>query len=109
MLDEQIDVLGVKKLQDSGADFLLLDCRNPEERELVSIEASVFIPMGELSQRVAELEEHREKHVVVYCHHGGRSDMVCNWLRAQGFLRVQNMQGGIDAWACHVAPELPRY
>ena len=109
MTDEQIDVIAVKALLDDGETFLLLDCRNPDERDLVRIEPSTFLPMGELPQRVDELEAHREQRVVVYCHHGGRSEMVCHWLRSQGFARVQNMQGGIDAWACHVESKMARY
>lgn len=109
MLEQEIKVDAVRQLLDEDAEFLLLDCRNPDEREFVSIDGSKFIPMNELPQRVAELEPHRQGRVVVYCHHGGRSDMVCQWLRAQGFDQVQNMVGGIDAWACEVEPGMQRY
>ena len=109
VMKEEIDVKGVRQLLDEEAEFLLLDCRNPDEREFAHIQKSEFIPMNELPNRVSELEPHRDRHIVVYCHHGGRSDMVCQWLRSQGFSQVQNMLGGIDAWAVEVDPAMRRY
>ena len=108
-MKEEIDVKGVRQLLDEEAEFLLLDCRNPDEREFAHIQKSEFIPMNELPNRVSELEPHRDRHIVVYCHHGGRSDRVCQWLRSQGFSQVQNMLGGIDAWAVEVDPAIRRY
>ena len=54
-------------------------------------------------------ELNREDEVVVLCHTGVRSGMVAQWLRAQGFERAWNLQGGIDAWALTVDPTLKRY
>ncbi len=104
-----IDVHSVKDLIDSGEDFLLLDCREPQEHALVRINGSKLLPMQEIASRLAELEPHRGKRIVVHCHHGGRSLKVTTWLRAQGFAQVQNMSGGIDAWALLVDTSLPRY
>ena len=104
-----IDVRSVKDLQDSGEDFLLLDCREPPEHALVRIEGAKLIPMQEIAGRLAELEPHRHKRIVVHCHHGGRSLKVTMWLRGQGFTQAQNMTGGIEAWALLVDTSLPRY
>jgi len=109
VMKEEIDVQGVRQLLDEEANFLLLDCRNPDEREFAHIQKSEFIPMNELPIRVSELEPHRKRRIVVYCHLGGRSDRVCQWLRSQGFTQVQNMVGGIDAWAVEVDPAVQRY
>jgi rhodanese-related sulfurtransferase len=65
--------------------------------------------MSQIQARLGELTPLREKHFVVHCHHGGRSERVTYWLRANGFPRVQNMAGGIDAWAVQIDPALPRY
>ena len=105
----EIDVRSVKDLRDAGDEFLLLDCREHDEYALVRIEGSHHLPMGETPARLAELEAHREGRIVVHCHHGGRSLQVTHWLRAQGFARVQNMSGGIDAWVVQIEPNLPRY
>lgn len=92
----------------SDADMHLLDCREADEYELVKIDGAAFIPMSELQQRVGELEKHKERPIVVFCHHGRRSLMVAQWLRAQGYA-AQSMAGGIDAWAAEIDPSLPRY
>lgn len=104
-----IDVHSVKTMRDQQADFLLLDCRERDEHDFVRIDGAVLIPMSELMSRQAELEAHRHGHIVVHCHFGGRSLQVTEWLRNQGFSRVQNMSGGIDAWAAEIDPRLPRY
>ncbi len=105
----QIDVHEVQQLLDQQADVLLLDCRTPEEYAQVRIEGAKWIPMDEIEHRVTELAADRERRMVVYCHHGRRSDMVSDWLRTKGFPRVQSLRGGIDAWAAQIDPSLPRY
>ncbi len=104
-----ITVQDVKQLLDAGSDFLLLDCRTPEEFEEVHLESAKLIPMADLQERVGELEAFRSHRIVVHCHLGVRSESVTQWLRARGFRIVQNMQGGIDAWAEQIDPSLPRY
>ena len=99
----------VKELLDTRIDFLLLDCREPDEHELVKIDGSTLLPMGQLSDRLGELESHRQRHIIVHCHHGVRSLRVANWLKDQGFIMVQSMAGGIDAWAQEIDPSINRY
>jgi rhodanese-related sulfurtransferase len=55
------------------------------------------------------LAAHRDRRIVVHCHHGGRSLRVANWLRGQGFEQAQSMAGGIDAWSTEIDPAVPRY
>lgn len=105
----EVDCQTTKRLRDSGADLLLIDCRTQEEYDLVRIEGSQLLPMDQITARVGELEPHRDRHIVVHCHHGGRSLRVTQWLQSQGFTRVQNLTGGIDAWAQEIDPSLPRY
>ncbi len=96
------------RLAEGGDDFVLLDCRQPEEVAIVSIPGSVFIPMRDVPTRAAELD--RAKEIAVICHHGNRSQMVANFLVTRlGFPRVRNVRGGIEAWANEVDPTLPRY
>ena len=104
-----VDVQTVKSWLDAGDDFLLLDCREQDEYNLVHIPSARHIPMGDIPRRVAELQPFRDQRIVVHCHHGGRSLQVTNWLRGQGFSQTQNMQGGIDQWSVQVDPALPRY
>jgi rhodanese-related sulfurtransferase len=104
-----IDVHSVQQLQQNGSDFLLLDCRKPEEYATARIAGSMLIPMQEIQQRVGEISDDMNRHIVVHCHHGGRSLRVTQWLREQGFTKVQNMAGGIDAWSLEIDPTVPRY
>ena len=105
----EIHCQAVRARLDSGPDFLLLDCRETDEYYQSSIPGAEHIPMSEMTERSNELEPHREQDIVVYCHLGGRSLKVANWLRDQGFRNVQSMIGGIDRWAVEIQPELQRY
>lgn len=116
-LDEvpiEINVKNVKKLLDEakGNDdkvFVLLDVREQQENDFASIDGSQLLPMSELKDRIGELQPFKDTHVVVHCHHGGRSLSVTQFLRQQGFTRVQNMTGGIDDWSLQIDSEVPRY
>jgi adenylyltransferase/sulfurtransferase len=105
----EIDPAAVKRMLDSNQDMLLLDCREADEHATVHIPEAMLLPMSELANRAGELEEHRNQHIVVHCHHGGRSLRVTKWLREQGFEMVQSMAGGIDQWAVEIDTSLPRY
>jgi rhodanese-related sulfurtransferase len=99
----------VKRLLDAGADLLLLDCRESDEHATVHIDEAKLLPMSEITDRLNEMAPHRDRLIVVHCHHGGRSMRVTKWLREQGFTHVQSMAGGIDQWAAEIDPSLPRY
>ena len=85
----------------------LLDVREPWEFQTCHIAASRHVPMGEIQGRLQELDPQAE--TVVICHHGGRSMQVAMFLEKQGFKRVHNLAGGLDAWARSVDPSMPTY
>ena len=105
----EIDCKTLKAKIDAGEDFLLLDCREREEHQLVSLPEAELIPISEIQDRNGELEPRRETEIVVYCHHGIRSLQVTKWLLQQGFSDVKSLAGGIDQWAQEIEPCLPRY
>jgi rhodanese-related sulfurtransferase len=107
--DWEVTPRQVKAMLDSGADFLLLDCRLPREADVASIEGAALLPMQELVARISELDEHRDVKIVVHCHHGGRSLQVTAFLRQQGFKDVTSMAGGIDLWSIDIDPGVARY
>ena len=86
---------------------VLLDVREPWETQTCRIAGSLLIPMGEIAARRLELDADAE--VVVICHHGGRSMQVAQFLGQQGFARVHNLAGGVDAWAKTVDLSMPVY
>ena len=79
------------------------------EAEIASIPEARLIPLGELPERLAELEAWRDRALVVHCHTGGRSRSACERLLSDGFSAVENLAGGIDSWSVEVDPDVPRY
>jgi rhodanese-related sulfurtransferase len=87
----------------------LLDVREPEEHAFAALSGSKLIPLGELAERVDEIEAWKDAEVVVYCHHGVRSLHAIGFLRQAGFRRLVNLAGGIDRWSLEVDSATPRY
>jgi adenylyltransferase/sulfurtransferase len=91
-----------------GAEMTLLDVREDWETALAPVPAEVLhIPMGQISNRLSELDPQRE--FVVICRSGGRSLEVARFLSTQGFATVYNLAGGILAWSRDVDPRIPQY
>ena len=102
----QLTPAQARDLLASQPDTVLLDVREEWEYELTHVEGSRLIPMGELPDRLGELNPAQV--LVVLCHHGNRSQQVANWLQGRGY-KVNNVVGGIEEWAVSVDPSLPRY
>jgi rhodanese-related sulfurtransferase len=96
-----------ERLKRDPDSLVLLDVREPYEREAASIEPSLFIPMQQVPSRTAEIP--RDRPVVVYCHMGVRSLMVASYLENHGFKGLANLRGGIHAWSLDVDPSVPVY
>jgi rhodanese-related sulfurtransferase len=91
-----------------GEDMTLLDVREDWEIALAPVPTdTVRIPMGEISDRISELDPKRE--TVVICRSGGRSAQVADFLERQGFGKVFNLSGGILAWSRVIDPSIPQY
>jgi rhodanese-related sulfurtransferase len=86
---------------------VLLDVREPWEREVCSLPGSLHVPMNTVPVRAGELDQAVD--TVVICHHGSRSFQVTLFLERRGFARVYNLQGGVDAWARAIDPSMPIY
>lgn len=98
-------------IQEQAAPVLVLDVREPAELRAASIEPAGFsllaIPMNEVPARLAELDP--DQPVAVLCHHGARSQRVALFLAQNGFARLANIAGGIDAWSLERDENVPRY
>jgi adenylyltransferase/sulfurtransferase len=90
-----------------GDDLVVVDVREPHEWEIAHLEGSRLIPLGQLPERINELDGHAE--IVTYCHKGSRSMKALEILKGAGFGKVRSLAGGIDAWAQRVEPGMPRY
>jgi adenylyltransferase/sulfurtransferase len=102
-----IDPVEVKKKQDSGEKFLLLDVREPHEYQIARIPGSTLIPLGQLPARLNELDKNAE--IVAHCKMGGRSQQAVDLMKQNGFTNVRNMTGGITAWSDKVDKSVPKY
>jgi len=99
--------INAKELAQSLNHVLLIDVREPFEAAIARIPGARLIPLGELRDRMGEID--RGADVVVHCKSGKRSAQAARWLEEAGFERVRNLQGGILAWANDVDPSMPKY
>jgi rhodanese-related sulfurtransferase len=88
---------------------LLLDVREPWEYQTCHLQSSQLIPMREIPHAVENGDLNPEQEIVVICHHGIRSRQVAYYLEHQGFDKVINLEGGVEAWADQIDPAMPRY
>lgn len=91
-----------KEIIDANPDEVtLLDVRQPAEYEEAHLPGALLIPMGDLDDRLDELD--RDKPVVVYCAIGGRSRVAAQLMSGKGFTNLYNMSGGIHGWESEIA------
>lgn len=102
-----LDPLELAAALERGDKPVLVDCREQWEHEIVRLEDSLLIPLGELADRADEVPV--DAQVVVYCHHGIRSRYGAAILREAGVSNARSLRGGIDLWAKSIDPSLPRY
>ena len=96
----------LKRRLDAGESLFVLDVREPHEYAICHL-GGHLIPLGELPNRVHELDSSRE--IVVHCKGGIRSAKAIDLLRQYGFQRTLNLAGGILAWSDKVDPSIPKY
>lgn len=99
----------LKQLLDTGETVLLIDVREPAEWNISNLGefGARMIPLQELPQRLDEIEA--DANIVVYCRSGSRSEMAARFMLGNGFERVTNLAGGINAWAREIDPSMPTY
>jgi rhodanese-related sulfurtransferase len=79
--------------------MLVLDVRTPEEFAAGHVPGAVNIPHTELAARVAELDDARDRDIVVYCRTGKRSAEALGVLAKSGFKRLLHLQGDYTRWS----------
>ena len=103
----EIDVHALKERLDQPEPFTLVDVREPEEAAICRLPDAVLIPLGELADRLNELD--RDAEILVHCKSGGRSAKAVELLLAEGFSNARNIQGGINAWSTEIDESVPLY
>lgn len=104
-----ISALDLKQKIDAGEDFYLVDVREPNEYEIVSIPGAVLIPKGEILSGEALSTLPQDKPLILHCKSGARSAEALAVLHKAGFSDAVHVGGGVLAWIKQVDPSLPTY
>ena len=94
---EDISVQELKKRQNSEEALNILDVREQWEYDEESMGARL-IPLGELPNRLNEIENWKNKELIVHCKTGGRAGQARKFLISKGFTNVRNLLGGLTAY-----------
>lgn len=105
---EEITPTELKQRLDNGDDIQIIDVRENNEFAFNQIPNSVHIPLGQILNRLDEIDPSRE--TVVHCKMGGRSARAIDAMQRSGFNgKLMNLKGGILAWSDEVDPSVPKY
>lgn len=85
----------------------LIDVRELFEFEIARIDGARLLPLSRFNEWLGSLRPETE--TIVMCHHGVRSAQVCAYLSQNGFTKVFNLDGGIDAWSTEIDRTVARY
>jgi rhodanese-related sulfurtransferase len=95
---QNISVEELKARMDAGEKINLVDVREPQEQAEFNI-GGILVPLGRVQRmQIDEIENLKDKEVIVYCRSGNRSGMACSFLETMGFSNVKNLTGGMLAW-----------
>lgn len=103
---KEITVKEFKALMDSGAEFQLIDVREPFEYDHSNL-GGVPIPLGEILNKKDQIS--KDIPVVVQCRSGKRSEQAVRVLQNEGFQNLSNLKGGILAWKQEINPDIDVY
>jgi sulfur-carrier protein adenylyltransferase/sulfurtransferase len=104
---KEVTVQELKALMDSGANFQLIDVREPHEYEICNLDGEL-IPQAEIPHNVDKIS--KDKQVIIHCRSGARSGNMVQWLeKNNGFTNLYNLKGGILAWAKEIDTSMPTY
>lgn len=79
-------------------DAHILDVREASEYAAGHLPEAKNIPTSVLAGRIGELDKFKDKPIIVCCASGMRSNKACGELKKQGFEKLYNLTGGVDAW-----------
>jgi adenylyltransferase/sulfurtransferase len=99
----------LKDMQDAGENIYLVDVREPNEYEIVSIPGSVLIPKGEFLSGAALERLPQDQRVVLHCKSGARSAECLAIVKNAGFSDAVHVGGGVLSWVATIDPSLPSY
>jgi adenylyltransferase/sulfurtransferase len=104
-----ISATDLKNMQDAGENIFLVDVREPNEYEIVSIPGATLIPKDQFLNGTALEHLPQDKKIVLHCKSGVRSAEVLAAVKNAGFADAVHVGGGVLAWISQVDPSLPEY
>ena len=104
---KQISVKEYAKIQTQPDPPELIDVRDRWEFNLAHVPTAQLKPLGQIYEWAKQLD--KTKHYVLVCHHGGRSQMACEYLASLGVANVSNLVGGTHACAIEIDPTMAKY
>jgi molybdopterin/thiamine biosynthesis adenylyltransferase/rhodanese-related sulfurtransferase len=99
----------LKTMMDNDENIFLVDVREPNEYEIVSIPGATLIPKGEFLSGAALEKLPQDKRIVLHCKSGARSAEALAVVKDAGFSDAVHVGGGVLAWVNQVDPSLPTY
>ncbi|MFV2177325.1 adenylyltransferase/sulfurtransferase MoeZ [Actinomadura sp. LOL_016] len=107
--ESTISVHDLKAMQDRADDIFLVDVREPNEYEIVSIPGATLIPKGDFLNGSALERLPQDKKIVLHCKSGVRSAEALAVVKNAGFADAVHVGGGVVAWVNQIDPSLPSY
>lgn len=105
-----LQLKGMLDARDAGEDdFVLIDVREPNEFEIVSIPGAVLIPKGEFLDGSALEKLPTDRRIILHCKVGGRSAEALAVVKGAGYSDAVHVGGGILQWIAQVEPDKPTY
>lgn len=110
----EVSVQTLAEKRTNEEDFILLDVREEHELQFAAIEDGyTLLPLSLLAEQkldaIPEALADKGTEIIVMCHTGRRSAQVTAWLQQQGWTNVFNLEGGIEAYAVEIDPDVGRY
>ena len=104
-----ISAKDLKEWMDRGENIYVVDVREPNEYEIVSIPGATLIPKGEFLSGAALEKLPQDKRLVLHCKSGARSAECLAIVKNAGFSDAVHVGGGVLAWVNQIDPSLPTY
>ncbi len=102
----EISVEELARIRESNEPHILIDVREPHEYQIANL-GGTLIPLGQVAERASEIPQ--EGRVIIHCRSGARSGQAVQYLQTLGYNNLENLAGGILAWADRVDPSVAKY
>lgn len=82
----------------NNPDFMVIDVRTAPEymEERIDDALNLDLYSDSFEKKIGELDKNKE--YLLYCESGNRSEIAAQMMARLGFVKVNNLEGGILAW-----------